>query len=88
MKYRIKKALKALCLYNVMCRTFLPKRKFIIEPFVYIDKYDGIARGEITDKVRWLEKFETEAHCIEDAELEFWQEARVKYGFCDAIWLF
>lgn len=88
MKYRIKKALKALGLYNVMCRTFLPKRKFIIEPFVYIGKYDEIVRGEITDKVRWLEKFETKAHCIEDAELEFWKEARVKYGFCDAIWLF
>ena len=87
MKYCIKKALKALGLYNVMCRTFLPKRKFIVEPFVYIDKRDGIARGEITDKVRWLEKFEIEAHCVEDAESEFWKDARVKYGFCDAIWL-
>ena len=25
-------------LYNVMCRTFLQKRRFIVEPFVYIDK--------------------------------------------------
>lgn len=29
MKYCIKKALKALGLYNAMCSTFLPKRKFI-----------------------------------------------------------
>ena len=88
MKYRIKKALKALGLYNVMCRTFLPKRKFIVEPFVYINERDGIARGKITDKVRWLEKFEFEAQCIEFAESEFWKEARKKYGFYDAIWLF
>lgn len=88
MKYHIKKALKALGLYNVMCRTFLPKRKFIVEPFVYIDKRDEIARGEITDKVRWLEKFEIETQCIEFAEYEFWKAARKKYGFYDAIWLF
>ena len=34
MKQLIKKVLKALGLYNGMCRTFLPKRKFIVEPFV------------------------------------------------------
>ena len=88
MKYRIKKALKALGLYNVMCRTFLPKRRFIVEPFVYIDKRGGSARDEITDKIRWLEKFEIETQCIEFAESEFWKEARKKYGFYDAIWLF
>ena len=88
MKYHIKKALKALGLYNAMCRAFLCKRKFIVEPFVYIDKRDGIARGEITDKVRWLVKFEVKTQCIEFAEAEFWKEARIKYGFCDAIWLF
>lgn len=88
MKYNTKKILKMLGLYNVICRTFLPKRKFIIEPFVYIDKRDGIVRGEITDKIRWLEKFEIETQSIELAEYEFWKEARKKYGFYDAIWLF
>lgn len=88
MKRLIKKALKALGLYNVMCRIFLPKRKFIVEPFVYIDKRDGIVRGEITAKVRWLEKFEIETQCIEFAEYEFWKVARKKYCFYDAVWLF
>ena len=88
MKYRIKKALKALGLYNVMCRNFLPKRKFIVEPFVYIDKRGGIARDEITNKIHWLEKFEIETQCIEFAESEFWKEARNKYKFYDVIWLF
>ena len=50
MKYRIKKALKSLGLYNVMCYTFLPKRKFIVEPFVYIDKHDGIVRGTLKSR--------------------------------------
>jgi len=88
MKKLIKKALKALGLYNVMCRTFLPKRKFIVEPFVYIDNRGEIARDEITDKLRWLEQFEIETQCIEFAESEFWKEARKKYDFYDAIWLF
>jgi hypothetical protein len=56
MKKLIKKALKALGLYNVMCRTFLPKRKFIIEPFVYIDNRGEIARDEITDKIALVGK--------------------------------
>lgn len=84
----IVKLLKAIGLYYIMCRIFLPKRKFIIEPFVYIDKHGEIARGEITDKVRWLEKFEVDAHCIEDAEYEFWKKYCVRNDFCDAIWLF
>ena len=88
MKKLIKKALKALGLYNVMCRTFLPKRKFIVEPFVYIDNRGEIARDEITDKLRWLEQFEIETQCIEFAESEFWKEAKKKYDFYDAIWLF
>ncbi len=88
MKQLIKKVLKALGLYNVVCRTFLPKRKFIIEPFVYIDNHGEIARDEITDKLRWLEQFEIETQCIEFAESEFWKEAKKKYDFYDAIWLF
>ena len=88
MKQFIKKVLKALGLYNVMCRIFLPKRKFVVEPFVYIDNRGVIARDEITGKVRWLEKFEIETQCIEFAESEFRKEARKKYDFYDAIWLF
>jgi len=82
------KWMKALGLYNVMCRTFLPKRRFIVEPFVYINKCGEIVSDEITNKVRWLEKFEIETQCIEFAESEFWKEAIKKYGFYDAIWLF
>lgn len=88
MKSLIKAVKKAWHKYNVMCLIFLPKRKFIVEPFVYIDNHDRIAKGEITDKVRWLEKFEIETQCIEFAESEFWKEAKKKYEFYDAIWLF
>lgn len=88
MRYQIKKMLKKLGLYNIMCRIFLPKRKFIVEPFVYINKNDEIVIGKITDKVRWLEKFEIETECIEFAESEFWKEARKKYSFYKSIWLF
>lgn len=88
MKYSIKKLLKTLGLYNFICRTFLPKRKFIIEPFVYLGESDEIVKGEITARVQWLEKFEISTYCIEFAELEFWKEARKKYEFYDAIWIF
>lgn len=84
----MKKLLKLLGLYNFMCRVFLSKRKFIIEPFVYIDAYDNIVRGSITNRVRWLEKFEIKTQCIEFAESEFWKEAKKKYPFYKYIWIF
>jgi len=88
MKYCIKKILKALNLYYIMCRIFLPKRKFIIQPFVYINKHNKIVKNEITDTIEWLENFEIETQCIEFAESAFWKEAKKKYSFYDTIWIF
>jgi hypothetical protein len=88
MKYRIKKILKKLGIYSILCIIFLPKRKFIVEPFVYLNKSNEIVTGKITDKVRWLEKFEYETECEEFAEAEFWKIAKNKYTFYKSIWLF
>lgn len=88
MKYRIKKILKALHLYNFMCRAFLPKRNFIVEPFVYLNKKDEVVKNEITNKIRWLEKYKINTHCIEFAESEFREYSKNKYEYYDAIWLF
>jgi len=87
MNYKIKKTFKKIGLYEFICRNFLQKRKFIIEPFVYVDKKGNITK-EITDIIRWLEKFEIETQCIEFAEAKFWEYARKKYAFHDAIWIF
>ena len=87
MKCYIKKLLKKLGWYNFFCRNFLSKREFIIEPFVYIDKNGNVSK-DITDTIRWLEKFYIETQCIEFAEKEFWKYAEEKYSFHQYSWIF
>jgi len=74
----------------VKCRFFLYKRYFHFQPFIYIDNNGNVVKGEVTDKMKWLDDdYIIKEYCLKRAMKIAQNKVSKKYkGDIDAVWFF
>jgi len=72
----------------VKCHFFLHKQYFHFTPFVYLNKDNNVVKGEISDKIKWLDKdYLIKDYCYEKAMKTAQDKVSKIYdGDLDAVW--
>ena len=60
-------------------RVFNRPKKYFLEPFIYLDTEDNIVCGEITSRIRWLDKLIVETFSHQEAMKYGKQMIELKY---------
>lgn len=84
------KQFKQWILMIIECRFFLYKRTFNYQPFLYIDESGGVASGEITSIIRWLDNTYSikEYSLIRGMKIAKNKVSKIYTGDLDDVWYF